>query len=136
MLFDRQNTIQTPEWKFFVELKDSTTIERIEDFVKEVENAIEGNSRIIESFDGFNANGKEGKSLVFQIQLPLLVHGHSIILESSEDQLYMSVANFYELVLCLPCNIIKTEVKGYFDCSKRTLYVIMPIAVIFNISIG
>eukprot|EP00826_Nyctotherus_ovalis_P018322 TRINITY_DN15471_c0_g1_i2.p1 TRINITY_DN15471_c0_g1~~TRINITY_DN15471_c0_g1_i2.p1 ORF type:complete len:263 (-),score=62.03 TRINITY_DN15471_c0_g1_i2:225-1013(-) len=133
---EKQNTVQTPEWKFFIELKDSPNAENAEDLVKEVEKAVEGKSKAIEAFDGFNANEREARSLVFQISLPLLVHGHSIILEASEEQLYMSVANFYELVLYLPCKVVKAEAKGCFDCSKRCLYVVMPVAVLFSVSVG
>ena len=111
-------------------INDSKLTE-IEDIIKEVEEVGKNNSKKIEAFDGFNANIREANSLIFQIPLPLLVHGHSIILECSEEQIYLTVANFYELVLLLPCNILKSEVKGYFDCSKRTLYIVMPVSVIY-----
>ena len=120
--------IQTPEWKIFVEMKESD-LKDIEDVCKELEKSGKGESKKIEMFDAFNANGAEAKSLLFQVALPLLVHGHSVVLECSEVQLYMTVANFYELVLYLPCEIIKEDVKAFFDCSKRILFIRMPVSV-------
>jgi len=124
---DAKSAVQTPEWKLFVELKldNQTPIKNAEELIKTVDQ----NLMNIEQFDGFNANFKESRALIFQINLPLLVHGHSVILECSEEQIYMTVANFYELALKLPCDIIKEETKAYFDCSKRLLYVHMQISV-------
>eukprot|EP00831_Metopus_contortus_P080756 TRINITY_DN8333_c0_g1_i1.p1 TRINITY_DN8333_c0_g1~~TRINITY_DN8333_c0_g1_i1.p1 ORF type:complete len:267 (-),score=81.01 TRINITY_DN8333_c0_g1_i1:155-955(-) len=118
----KQPVIHTPEWKLFIipkEAKDPT----LEWAMKQIE---EG-STLLEPFDGLNANGNEAHSLIFQISLPLLVHGHSIVLECSEEQLYLNVTNFYSLVLFLPCLIRKNEARSGFDCAKRILYVQLPL---------
>ncbi len=118
--------MQTPEWKLFVELGTSD-LPSLRDVYAEIERLPKQPSAKVEPFDGLNANRQEAKALVFVLMLPLLMHGHSIVLECSEEQLYLTVTNIYELMLRLPCAVKKELAKAEFDCAKRCLYLSLPL---------
>lgn len=69
---------------------------------------------------------KRPKMLVFEFQLPLLIHSRGIHLEVNEEMLYLLVKGIYEVCLLLPIKVGKFAAT--FVKKRRTLKVSMEAA--------
>lgn len=81
---------------------------------------------IFEEFDGLNHT--DAHYVVLLVSLPMLVRGHSVILQALDDVLTVRVPNLYKLQLCLPSAVEHDSVHSFFDCKIRKLIVVAPIA--------
>lgn len=77
---------------------------------------------VFEEYDGLNTEDAQGLLLV--VQLPLLTRGHAIQCHVLHNEyVLVQVPNIYNLMLALPFKVKTQEVKSYFDCKIRRLFV-------------
>ena len=62
--------------------------------------------------------------MVLVVNLPMLVRGHSVILQMLDDVITLRVPNLYKLQLCLPSAVEHQNAKSFFDCKIRKLVIV------------
>ena len=80
---------------------------------------------VFEEYDGLNNSDAEGVLLV--VALPLLSRGHAVQCHVlNNENVMVQVPNIYNLLLGLPIKVDTVQVKTFFDCKIRRLFVHMP----------
>ena len=81
-------------------------------------------TELIEEYDGLNDNFAY---FVLVANLEMLMRGHSIKIITQERRVNIDVPSLYSLTVNLPLPFDKEDAKAYFDCTKRTLALILPL---------
>ena len=79
----------------------------------------------MEEFDGMNH--EDAYKFIFVVSLPVIMRGHSIQLKVSDELLNVRVPNLYALRLGLPRTIDTQEVKSFFECKLRKLFIVLSV---------
>ena len=99
---------------------DEQANNKIEDFLDEA--TIQHD--IIEEYDGLNDNFGY---FVVLANLDMLMRGHAIKIITLDRKVNIDVPGLYTLTINLPVMFDKENSKAYFDCTKRTLALILPL---------
>ena len=57
----------------------------------------------------------------------MLVRGHAVQVQATEEFFKLHVPSLYKLELGLPASIDHAEARSFYDCKIRRLFVVMPI---------